>query len=285
MSRTAPTPYPGAGEDHAYPTSSPVDPVFPCRTLHPLAPLFDGVATPGIWSRLESPLSAALEELWRAVGLAPRLRPRLWTSLHYGRIALNAHSWELLRAALKGEPPDPALVPPPDGRLSELLERGRQLVAPWRWRRVRGRVRRGLRAASESLRRASELHPEELDAADLARGPLDERSWTRLLQAWLGERLLGLEGNTAEESTANAVQLEQRFTRALGERLVERGALERPAEVAYLTIEERIAAVNDPAGPWALHLSERTARAQGFLEVEVPEVFWGPPRVTPVRTG
>jgi hypothetical protein len=280
----APTPYPSAGEDHAYPTSSPVDPVFPCRTLDPLAPLFDGVATPGIWSRLEAPLSAALEELWRAVGLAPRLRPRLWTSLHYGRMALNAHSWELLRAALRGEPPDSTLIPPPEGRLGELLERGRQLAAPWRWRRVRGRVRRGLRAASESLRRASELRPEELDVADLARGPLDERSWTRLLLAWLGERLLEAEDATAEASTSAAVELEQHFTRALGARLVERGALERPIDVAYLTIEERIAAVNDPAGPWAVHVPERVARVREFLEVEVPEVFWGPPRVTPVRT-
>jgi hypothetical protein len=199
-------------------------------------------------------------------------------------MALNAHSWELLRAALQGEPPDPALIPPPDGRLGELLERGRQLAAPWRWRRVRGRVRRGVRSASESLRRASELRPEELDAADLARGALDERSWTRLLLAWLGQRLLGMEEVAAEAQAANAVELEERFTRALGERLVERGVIQRPADVAYLTIEERIAAVNDPAGPWAAHLPERVVRVREFLEVDVPEVFWGPPRVTPVRT-
>ena len=70
MSRAAPSPYPSVEEDRAYPTSSPVDPVFPCRTLRPLSPMFEGVATPGIWSRLEPPLGTALEGLWRVAGLA-----------------------------------------------------------------------------------------------------------------------------------------------------------------------------------------------------------------------
>jgi hypothetical protein len=284
MSRTAPSPYPGVEEDRAYPTSSPVDPVFPCRTLRPLCPLFEGVATPGIWSRLEGPLGTALEGLWRVAGLGTRLRPLLWTSLHYGRIALNAHSWELLWASLRGERPDASLIPPPEGRLAEFVERASHLPAPWRSRRLQSRARRGLRAANASLHAAADLRAEELDLAHLARGPLDELTWTRLILAWLGEQLLERGGGAAEPETARAVDLERLFARALGERLVERGVLQRPAEVAYLTVEERIAAVNDPAGPWSIHLPTRIKRVQEFLELEVPDVFWGPPRVTPAQT-
>ena len=64
-----------------------------------------------------------------------------------------------------------------------------------------------------------------------------------------------------------------------GERLLERGTLERSEDAAYLTVEERLAAVNDPAGLWALHLESRIDRVRGFGDLEVPAVFWGTPQL------
>jgi hypothetical protein len=281
MNREAPGPNPRAEDDPAYPTSSPADPVFPCRTLRPFSPIFDGVATPGVWARLEAPLDSALGDLWRAAGLGARFRPQCWTSIHFGRMALNAHSWELLRSTLRGLPPDPTLVLPPEGRLDALADRSRRIAAPWWRRRVRGCVRVAVRPADEGLSRAAVLTAEQLELPDLARGPLSERSWSQMLSIWLASRLLDSGDATAEDRIARALELESRFARLLGERLVEKGVLQRPAEASYLTVEERLAAVNDPSGPWDAYLSSRIQRVQAFLKVDVPEVFWGAPRVTP----
>lgn len=271
--------YPDSGEDLGYPTSTPPDPIFPCRTLRPLLPVFGGVATPGIWSRLERPLEAALGVLWDAAGLRSRLRPYRWTSLHYGRIALNAHGYEVLGAALRGVDPDPALVPPPHGRVRIWLDDARRRFAPWRRRGVRRRARLSAREAADVLTRAAKKVPEDLEALELARGPLDERTWRELLVLWLGERLLGEGASEVEAWARQALDLERRFTRVFGERLVERGDFRRASDAAYLTFEERLVVATDPAGPWSVHLGTRTRRVQEFVGVGMPELFWGSPRV------
>jgi hypothetical protein len=196
-------------------------------------------------------------------------------------MALNAHCWELLQCTVRGSVADPSLVLPPEGRLDALVERTRRLTAPlWR-RRVRSCARGVTRAADEAVTRAQAMASQELDLPELARGPLSERSWSQILTIWLADRLLESGDPIATARIQRAIEIESRFMRLLGERLVERGALERPADAAYLTVEERLAAVNDPAGPWREHLSTRIQRAQEFLDVEVPEVFWGQPRVSP----
>jgi hypothetical protein len=277
--RTLPSLDPEIAKDVAYPPRCASDPVFPCRTLEPIGSLLSGVTAPGIWSRLESPLDTALTELWAAAGFGAEPGPNPWVSVHYGRIVLNAHGWEILRAVLQGEAPDPALAPPSPGWIARLLDRARARAAPlWR-RRVRALVRRSVRAADHAISNSSEVPPLDLDLFELARGPLDDLAWTRILVPWLAERLLEHGDDAAEMRTARALALERRFTRALGERLLERGALERPEDAAYLTVEERLAAVNDPAGSWALHLESRIERVRSFDAMQVPSVFWGTPEL------
>lgn len=279
MRRTLPSLDPEIAKDVAYPTRSASDPVFPCRTMEPIGSLLSGVMEPGLWSRLEGALANALTELWAAAGLRYEPAPNPWVSVYYGRIVVNAHGWETLRAVLQGEAPDPALAPPSSGWISRLLDRARARAAPlWR-RRVRALVRRSLRAADHAIGASTGVPPLDLDLFELARGPLDEVAWTRILVPWLAERLLEHGNDAAEMRTARALALERRFTRALGERLVERGTLERSEDSAYLTVEERLAAVNDPAGSWALHLQSRIDRVRGFSELEVPPLFWGTPEL------
>ncbi len=277
--------YPEWGEDRAYPTSSPADPIFPCRTQRPLGPVFRGVATPGIWSRLEAPLGSALAALWDAAGLRSNLRPKDWVSIHYGRIALNAHGWEVLRAALRGETPDPALVPPAPGRLGRWIEEGRRRRRAWRRRHLRRRARRADHQARETLLHAAKGVPEDLEALALARGPIDERTWREILILWLAQTLLEEREPHGEEQTRRALQLERRFTRVFGERLQQRGALSRAGDAAYLSYEERLLAATDPAGLWSIHLESRIERVQEFVDTGVPDVFWGSPRVIPPEKG
>src|SRR5574338_75006 len=98
--------------DSAYPLVTPPDPVYPGQTRAPLATPLDEIATPSIWSVLALPLARTLGELWSALGLFARARPTTWVAIHYGRIALNAHAWERLRARARAAEPDPALVEP-----------------------------------------------------------------------------------------------------------------------------------------------------------------------------
>ena len=52
-----------------------------------------------------------------------------------------------------------------------------------------------------------------------------------------------------------------------------------PAQVAYLSVEERIRAVLDGAHHWAELAALRQERVEQFTKVDVPLVFWGRPRV------
>ena len=163
-----------------------------------MSPL-DEIATPSIWSVLAHPLERAQLELWQALGLSARARPTTWVAIHYGRIALNAHAWERLRARASGSEPDPGLVEPAQAlgaRLSDRLEAVRARLRARRARapdRARGEDARELRAP------ASDLDPTELDAGELARGPLDERAWTEILLPGLGHRLI-TSGNTEPDA-------------------------------------------------------------------------------------
>ena len=247
--------------------------------------MFDGVATPGVWSRVEQPLARALEELSSAGALGKSVLPQRWVSLHYGRIALNAHGWALLGASLQGTPLDPTLFPPPVGRIGPFLERGRRLLGPFSRPRVRARVRRARRTIEAALKRVEDVAARDLELPELARGPLDERAWTGVLLVWLARELLRSGDPAARLYVARALRLEGRFTGVLGKRLMERGVLERASDSAYLTVEERLAAVHDPSSVWARHLGDRVERVQQFLALDVPQVFWGSPRVTPVENG
>lgn len=265
--------------DPAYPTTTPPDPVYPCQTLEALGPPLEGVATPGMWSRLERPLAASLDGLWSRLGLGQRWRPGRWVTLQLGRIALNAHGWERLSARLQDRAADPALVAPPAGGVVRIAEW-------WEIRRARRESRRlpawlrqrGERADEELARHASRA-PAELDAAELARGPLGDSVWTAVFQPWLAEILAEGRPGKASGRLDAAILLERRFAAELGERLVARGVLARTPDVAYLTVEERLRAVHEGPGEWAARAEARRRRIDHFVGIELPAHFWGRPRV------
>jgi hypothetical protein len=128
------------------------------------------------------------------------------------------------------------------------------------------------------LDRLSGLDPGELDAGELARGPLDDRTWTEILLPWLGERLYLLGEAEPDACLRAAVGLEQRCNAELGVRLAARRTLATPAQVAYLTVEERIRAVLDGSSEWTELASIRQERVEQFTKFDVPRVFWGRPR-------
>ncbi|MFQ5515056.1 MAG: hypothetical protein ACE5FG_11535 [Myxococcota bacterium] len=295
---------PEAHLDPAYPEHSPVDPLYPCQTLAPLGDLLGGVATPAIWSRIEAPLSRALRELWQRLGLLARGQPQHWVTLHCGRIALNAHGWERLCARYAGREPEPGLVAPPGAGLRRIPE----LWEGWRSRpgrhRLRARLRRAQELAERGLAQAVGRDPAELDAGELARGPLDERVWIELLLPWLALRLtqspagdLSAEPDAASKAAParlrdapdpclrTAIALEQRFLSELGRRLVAQGRLDDPASLAYLSIAERIQVVHEGSGYWKRLAQRRCARIESYVPLELPVLFWGRPRVCREKVG
>jgi hypothetical protein len=267
---------PGAGErDPAYPTVSLVDSLYPAQTRALLPPPLDGVATPAIWARLAEPLRRVLVLCWRELALRESGQPSLWVTLHFGRIALNAHGCERLSALLGEREPDPVLVVPASGigRMGDLWER-------WRARRrcaqLRARARsvRAVRAAW--LERLGQRDPAELDTAALARGPMDDARWSQVL---LPPLLEALESEPAADPALDqALALEQRWAAVLGQRLARAAVISAPAAVAYLTIQERVRAVHAADQPWDDVAEARAARVKRFAALDLPLEFWGRPR-------
>ncbi len=272
-------------EDPAYPVSTPPDPVYPGQTREPLAPAFDGVTLPAIWSRLERPLDGALRELWLGLGLPDRTRPPQPVALHYGRIALNAHAWERLRAHLSQSSADPALSGPPLRGFQRLAERLDELRARFQTPRLRRRLERAEGAAEALLRRGNREEPEDLETGALARGPLHEREWTEILLPWLLGKLEGAGAGPAEGHVRGALVIEARHTRELGRRLCANRVLHHASDCSYLTIEERVRAVHERSPFWSGVAQDRIARVDRFVDLEVPVRFWGRPRVTAEKTG
>jgi hypothetical protein len=263
--------------DPAYPVVTPLDPVYPAQTRAPLGHPLDEIATPALWSRVALPLERALVQLWETLRLRPDARPSLWVAIHYGRIALNAHAWERLRARAAGEEPDPGLVEPAQSLSAQLSERMEQWRARFSRRALEERVARAERERGALLRRLEELEPEELDAGELARGPLDERSLCEILLPGLAR---GLREPTAEaDSTLRAALLvEERCTVELGERLATRRVLAAPVQIVYLTVPERIRAVLEGASHWAELAALRQERVEQFVKLDLPRDFFGRPR-------
>ncbi|HXZ85146.1 MAG TPA: hypothetical protein VEI82_06625 [Myxococcota bacterium] len=269
--------------DPAYPVVTPPDPVYPGQTRAPLARPLDEIATPAIWSRLAPPLERVLAQLWDELGLAPSARPTRWVAIHYGRIALNAHVWERVRARLLGETPDPGLVEPAQAigaRLADALERAR---ARLRRGRLARRIEAAERARTPFLRRLAEIDPGELDAGELARGPLDLRAWSEVLLAGLGRRLSEPDQDEADPGLRGALAFEQRCTAELGQRLAVRGVLAAPGLAAYLTVAERIRAVLEGASHWSEIAAARQERVEQFAKLLLPRDFFGRPRPDPEK--
>jgi hypothetical protein len=267
-------------EDPGYPDTSPPDPVYPCQTLDPIGPPLDGIATPFMWSRLSRPLSRAMLSLWQTLGLLRRARPNALVSIHFGRIALNAHAWERLQALWNGTVADESLVPPAGAGLAALPERFERVRVRLSRPRLRARAIRAGERADERLREARAADPRELDPSELARGPLDDSAWTETLLAWLFARLEGEKSEAAIERVSVGILLEQRFGTELGRRLVARSELGSPVDAAYLTLAERLAAVHEPSPAWRGIAAARAARIQRYVDVEVPSRFWGRPRAS-----
>jgi len=264
--------------DPAYPISTPIDPTYPGQTRDPLAAPLDEIATPSMWSRLAHPLEHTLVEIWETLGLLDRARPTGWVAIHYGRIALNAHVWERLRARIAGVAPDPNLVEPSQGFVASLPERFEALRARLRVGKLDRRLQQACERRERALERLSALDPGELDAGELARGPLDDRTWTEILLPWLGESLY--ESGEAETDAVlrAAIGLEQHCNAELGLRLAARRTLATASQVAYLTVDERIRAVLDGSSEWAELAALRQERVEQFAKFDVPRVFWGRPR-------
>ena len=265
--------------DRAYPATIPPDAMYPGQTRAPLGSPLDEIATPSMWSRLASPLERALRELWQRLGLLERNAPGQWVGLHYGRIAINAHAWERLRARCCGLEPDASLVAPPRSALERIPEQYERLRARLRRRSLQKRVERADSKREERLTRAKALQLADLDAGELARGLLDDQAWTEILLPWLGRRLDETARDLPDPSLRAAIALEQRTGAELGRRLEMRGVLENPAQIAYLTVEERIRAVHDESKYWAALADSRAARVEEFKKIDVPVQFWGRPRM------
>ncbi len=269
----------GGDSDPAYPTTTPPDSVYPGQTRAPLGEPLDAIATPSMWSRLEHPLERVVLELWQRLGLLQRGWPSQWVAIHYGRITLNAHGWERLCARFAHRDPDGALVERPTHGLDRLPERFEELRARLRHPAVVRRLERAESAREESLRRLSALDPRDLDAGELARGPIDPRTWTEILLPWLGRRLEEDDAAGPDPAVHAGIALEQRYGGELGRRLEERGTLESRVQVAYLTVDERVRAIHDASRYWGDLAAARTARVEEFTKVDVPLRFWGRPRV------
>ena len=273
-----------AESDAGYPAEWPADPVFPRKTLDPVCPVLEGVALPSTWSRLRAPLERALRQLWQVSGLSDRGRPQAWISLQAGRIAVNAHGWERLAAALRGDEPDPALVGPPASGW-ELVGARLERLRVRRWRkRLRARLEQAHRRADSVLERVESVDVKALETPPLARGPFDELSWTELLLPWLAARALEDDSDLGA-SVERGLRSEQRFVSEVGRRLVHAGVLHNRADVAYLTVEERIQAAVQASGDgnelWTRVVDARAQRVDEYAEVEVPQSFWGQPRTAP----
>jgi len=264
--------------DSAYPLVTPPDPIYPGQTRAPLATPLDEIATPSIWSVLAHPFERALVELWSALGLFARAQPTTWVAIHYGRIALNAHAWERLRARAHANEPDPGLVEPAQALPGRLADRMEALRARLRGGALARRIERAEQTREVFVRRGRELDPSELDAGELARGPLDERAWTEILLPGLGHRLMSSSVAEADSCLRAAIGIEQSFGHELGARLVTRRTLAAPSLVAYLTVPERIRAVLDGASHWNELALARHERVEQFAKLDVPTEFWGRPR-------
>ncbi len=265
--------------DPAYPASTPADPVYPCQTREPLSTPLNGVATPSIASRLVRPMERSLGRLWDGLGLLARNRPERTVALHYGRIALNAHAWERLRANLAGEPPDPALVGPPETGLQQIPELWEAFRVRTRRARVLARLQRAEDIGEELLAEAVETEWRDLPTAELSRGVLDERAWIELLLPYFALTMLGEGAFRSESRIQTAIAFEQRCSAEVGRRLAADGVLYNPSDVAYLTVEERTRAVHEASPYWMKLVNDRVRRVEAFLELDVPLRFWGRPRV------
>lgn len=271
--------------DPAYPTSTPPDATFPGQTRAPLAGPLSGVVLPAVWSRVARPLQRCMTELQDLLYVRQKSRPPQAVALHYGRIALNAHAWESLRARALDEAPDPALAGPPPGGLQGWLERLDGLRARRSRRALRSRLREACEQSASTVRAAVECDPVDLDTLALARGPLHEPAWTCIVLPWLGLRLLGEDVEGPAFCVASAVALESRFAAELGQRLVRRGQLASPDGVGYLTVEERLRVAHETSDSWMKRVAERTSRVERFEKMAVPEQFWGRPRVDVPQSG
>jgi len=270
----------GSGiNDPAYPTLTPPDPTYPCQTALPIGPPLDGVAVPALWSRLQRPLERALFELWQACGLPPETMVQDPVSLYYGRITINAHSWERLRALLHDEDPNPSLVAPETGTL-------RRLVACWNLRRARARVAalpelcRDLERQGEAMiRKLGEVDTGHLDALELARGPLHEGVWADLLVPWLCLRARNESAGLPLQLVRAAVTLEERYAGELGRRLAGQESIESADAIAFLTVSERLRLVHETSRLWIELVEDRRRRVEDFIAIDFPTEFWGRPRI------
>jgi hypothetical protein len=269
-------------KDAGYPTRAEPDSLSPCRTQKPLLPLFEGVALPATWSRLGDVVDRAFHELWQAHGVPERHRPDSWTSLHYGRIYLNAHAFERLRATVGRVGPDPALVPPELGLLPRLKERLDVQRAYGQRRGFAERLRRAEERAAPILVRVGKLDVAGLDTRELARGALDRAAWIELMLPWLGSRVLAAAQPKRPEPPAvlvtmvrEAIRFEQRCAAELGRRFVKMNLCSEVGDIAYLTLDERVIALRQPIQDLAARIAGRRARVASFVALELPLQFSG----------
>jgi hypothetical protein len=264
--------------DPAYPVVTPPDPVYPGQTRAPLGHPLSEIATPALWSRLSQPLERALLALWETLRLRDDARPTSWVAIHYGRIAVNAHAWERLRARSLGELPDPQLVEPARSLGARLADKLESLRAGVGRRRLPERIERAERERGLLVRRLCEIEPADLDAGELARGPLDERSWSEVLLPSLGKRLAGPVGEETDPLLRSALAFEEACTVELGYRLANRRVLANPQLVVYLTVPERIRALLEGSSQWSELAALRQERVEQFTKLDLPREFFGRPR-------
>jgi hypothetical protein len=263
-----------AADDVAYPSAAPPDLHHSVRTLVPLLPAFDGVAMPFMWSRLHGALDTALDALWRELGMLDWMRPVPWATLAFGRMAVHAAGWERLCMRASGERGDATLHGPPMSVVASCRERFR---AARRRSTFARRVANAQRFGEGHLARLASVDLGALDTATLARGPLDAHCWTEVLIAWLGSKAMDPARDASCDLPRYATRAEQRFAGEVGRRLTAEGVLREPQDVVYLSAVERLRAVHDATQPWARLAARRARRVALYLELDVPETFFGRP--------
>jgi hypothetical protein len=100
---------------------------------------------------------------------------------------------------------------------------------------------------------------------------------------WLVERLAGATGE--DPAVCAGLALESRYSTEVGRRLVADRALRSPGDIVYLTLEERIRAVQESSSFWRKLVEARARRVEDYMAVELPAVFWGTPRVDGKKNG
>jgi hypothetical protein len=186
-------------------------------------------------------------------------------------MALHARGWERLRSTAHNYRPDLARLDSAPRGLDALRERWERFLV-WRARRSWSQTLAEIEERAErALMRAEALDLDGCDTPALARGRLS-RSTGR-----------GAHGEP-QRRIERGLRSERRVAAEIGRRLTRDGVLQKPADVAYLTVDERIRSVHESSVFWQKLAQARARRVERFVGLELPMRFAGRPDIELAKT-